>query len=244
MNAVRSAGIWFMMIGLIIVWTPLLAIIRWLDRDPIRYRTGRWFRRLGAAMVAVNPAWKVSVSGDIPDNPRLPYLFVGNHQSYADIPVVSVLPWDMKWLAKAELFKLPFLGWMLHWAMDIPVDRESRSSGAKALIQARDLLRKGSSLMIFPEGTRTADGEIGAFQSASVALAIKEGVPIVPIVIDGSFDALPRQSWHFGPPATIRVTLLPPVSTTGLTTKNAAELTEQIRRQMQDALAISKKQEG
>ena len=80
-DVVRSVWIWTAIILLIIFWFPLLALIRLFDQDPVRYRTGRWFRRLGVAMAKVNPAWKVEVAGEHIENPRNPYIVVSNAAS-------------------------------------------------------------------------------------------------------------------------------------------------------------------
>jgi len=105
-----------------------MAITNLFDRDPGKYATGRQFRRLGYLMVAVNPVWKVVISGNYPEDLRNPYVVVCNHQSLADIPFVSRLPWDMKWVGKAALFEIPILGWMMKVARDIPVRRDDRRS--------------------------------------------------------------------------------------------------------------------
>ncbi|HKI43787.1 MAG TPA: 1-acyl-sn-glycerol-3-phosphate acyltransferase, partial [Balneolales bacterium] len=111
-NSVRSIVIWATTILLILLWLPLLAVLRLLDRDPVHYRTGRWFRRLGKSMTKINPFWKLDISGYKLEHPRRALVIVCNHQSMADIPLISNLPWEMKWLAKKELFKVPVVGWM------------------------------------------------------------------------------------------------------------------------------------
>lgn len=113
LSTLRSLWIWTAVVALILLWLPLLAVIRLFDGDPVRYRTGFWFRRLGRAMTTVNPAWRLHISGETIDNPRRPYVVVSNHQSHADIPIISNLPWEMKWIGKAELFSIPVIGWMM-----------------------------------------------------------------------------------------------------------------------------------
>lgn len=92
-----------------------MAVGRLFDRDPLRRRTGRWFRRLGIALAKVNP-WRIHISGAEHLDPRQTYVIVSNHQSLADIPLLSHLRIDTKWMAKAELFRTPLLGWMLRIA--------------------------------------------------------------------------------------------------------------------------------
>lgn len=236
-DTLRSLWAWVSIAVLLLLWLPLLALVRLFDRDPARYRTGRWFRRLGAAMTRVNPMWRVTVSGERIDDPRRPYVVVSNHQSLADIPVISRLPWEMKWVAKAELFRLPVVGWMMRLAGDIPVDRGDRRSGAQALIKARDYLDKHCSVMFFPEGTRSRDGRVHAFNDGAFALAVKTGVPVLPLVVEGTFDALPKHRWRFGRPAEIRVEVLPPVETAGLTRADVDALRRTVRDRIVARLA-------
>ncbi|QXD15654.1 1-acyl-sn-glycerol-3-phosphate acyltransferase [Rhodocaloribacter litoris] len=232
MTTLRSLWVWSSNVLLILLWLPLLALIRLFDRDPARYTTGRWFRRLGAAMTRVNPFWRVEVSGERIEDPRRPYVVVCNHQSNVDIPVISRLPWDMKWVAKAELFRVPVVGWMMRLAGDIPVERGEQMSRARVLVAARRVLENRCSVMFFPEGTRSRDGRVYAFNDGAFRLAIKAGVPVLPLVLDGSFNALPKDSWRFGEPSTIRLRVLPPVETAGLRSGDTAALRDRVRGQI------------
>jgi 1-acyl-sn-glycerol-3-phosphate acyltransferase len=236
-DTIRSLWAWTATSALIIGWLPLLAVVRATDRDPARYRTGRWFRRLGGTLTRINPAWVIEVTGEHIANPRNPYVVISNHQSLVDIPILSRLPWEMKWIAKAEIFKLPVLGWMLRLAGDIPVERDSVASRGRALVHARDVLRKKCSVIFFPEGTRSHDGRVMAFSDGPFRLAIKEQVPILPVALDGSQDALPKHNWRFGQPSTVRVRVLPPVPTAGLTTKDVDGLRDQVRGMIMQQLA-------
>jgi 1-acyl-sn-glycerol-3-phosphate acyltransferase len=210
LSALRSALIWLAISLLILIWLPLLAGIALFDRDPVRYRTGRWFRRLGVAMTRVNPAWHLNVGGYVPENPRNPYIVVSNHQSMADIPLISHVPWEMKWVGKKELFKLPIVGWMMKMAHDIPVDRSDRRSGARMMLRVVKTLEQHCSVIMFPEGTRSLDGRVGRFNDGAFHLAVKAGVPILPVVVEGSHGCLPKKTWKFGP-VDIRLEVLPPV---------------------------------
>lgn len=237
MQTLSSLWTWFATIILIVVWLPLLATIRLFDRDRARYTTGRWFRRLGATMTRVNPAWSIRVEGEMPADPRNPYVVIGNHQSFADIPVISRLPWEMKWVAKAELFSVPLVGWMMKMAGDIPVKRGDRRSGAVVLSTARKYLRDRCSVMFFPEGTRSRDGRMLAFNDGAFRLAIKEQVPILPVAIDGTMNALRKHDWRFGRADQIHLKVLPPVPTAGLTSADAPELRDLVRALIRDQIA-------
>lgn len=227
--SLRSIWIWSAVSLLIVMWLPLLAFIRLFDGDPVRYRTGRWFRRLGVAMTKVNPTWNLKISGETIRNPRNPYVVVSNHQSFADIPLISHLPWEMKWVAKQELFKVPFIGWMLRLAGDIPLDRQNRRSGARMLLTAGKYLSQHCSVMFFPEGTRSPDGRVGTFTDGAFAMAVKAQVPVLPVAVDGSRDCLPKRSWKFGPAQTIRLKVLPPIDTAGMTMGDVPALRDRVR---------------
>jgi len=226
----RSAWVWAAVAVLILAWLPLLAILRLFDADPALYRTGRWFRRLGVAMTRVNPSWRLHRDGERIADPRRPYVVVSNHQSLADIPIISHLPWEMKWIAKVELFQVPAVGWMMRLAGDIPVDRADRRSGARMLLAAHRVLALRCSVMFFPEGTRSADGRVGPFNPGAFHLAIKAGVPVLPVAVEGTRDCLPKKSWKFGPPTDIRLRVLPPVETAPFAQAGAEELTREVRR--------------
>lgn len=225
----RSVWIWLAIGLLIFVWLPLLMLIRLFDTDPVRYRTGRWFRRLGVAMTKVNPTWNLVISGERINTPRNPYVVVSNHQSFADIPLISHLPWEMKWVAKRELFKVPFVGWMLHLAGDIPLNRQDRRSGARMLMIASKYLSQHCSVIFFPEGTRSPDGRVGRFTDGAFALAVKNQVPVLPVVVEGSRDCLPKRSWKFGPAQTIRLKVLPPVKSAGMAMDDVPRLRDEVR---------------
>ncbi|MER3525267.1 MAG: 1-acyl-sn-glycerol-3-phosphate acyltransferase [Ignavibacteria bacterium] len=237
MSALRSMWIWFVSVELILAWLPLLTLVRLFDRDPVRYRTGRWFRRLGIAMTKMNPSWRLHISGVTIHDPRRPYVVVSNHQSHADIPLISHLPWEMKWLAKVELFRLPVVGWMLRLAGDIPIDRQDRRQGVAVLARAAHYLRHRCSVMFFPEGTRSPDGRVHRFNEGAFRLAIKCGVPILPLAVDGSRDCLPKHSWKFGRPTDIFLEVLPPVETTGWDVADTARLCEEVRQMIIRQLA-------
>jgi 1-acyl-sn-glycerol-3-phosphate acyltransferase len=131
-SLLRSIWIWTASAALILFWAPLVGMVRLFDREPLRLRTGRWFRRLGRVLAKVNP-WRIQISGCENLNANQVYVIVCNHQSLADIPVIAHLKLDTKWLAKAELFQLPVVGWMLRMAGDVPIERSDRRNSAKAL---------------------------------------------------------------------------------------------------------------
>lgn len=236
-RALRSIWIWGAIAAIVVFGFPLVALVRLFDRDPVRYHTGRMLRRLGVPIGKTNPAWRVHVSGERIDDPRRPYVVVSNHQSQADIPLIAHLPWEMKWIAKEDLFRVPFVGWMMRLAGDIPLDRDDRRAGARALLEARRTLERKCSVMIFPEGTRSPDGRVRRFTDGAFLLAIRAGVPVLPLAVEGSRDCLPKRSWIFGDTQDIHLMVLPPVETAGLGPADVGALRDQVRRMIVEKVA-------
>lgn len=155
------------------------------------------------------------------------YVFVANHTSFMDIPaILALIDVQFRFFAKKGLFQIPFLGTHLKRAGHFPVERDSPRASFKAMTHAADLIRTdGISMLLFPEGGRTAVGEgMREFREGAAFIAIKAGVPVVPVAITGLFAVLPMGSFHLRPgQATIRIG--DPIETTGLTVKNRSELT-------------------
>lgn len=234
MQRLISAWVWLATGALVLLWLPWLGLVFLATalRDPGRYAVGRWFRRAAMASVVVNPLWKFTTSGLRIRDPRRPYVAVSNHESMADIFLISHLPWEMKWLSKASVFSLPVMGWMMRMAGDIAVRRGERASRAEALEQCRDRLRKGVSVMIFPEGTRSRTRELLPFKDGAFRLAIETSCPILPLVVAGTRGALPKGSLLIGR-ARAEVRVLDPISTEGLAPEDAPALRERVRSLIQ-----------
>lgn len=229
MDLLKSVLIWTTILVLILIWLPVLAVQRLFDHDPARYSTGRLFRKLGKAISRVNPNWELTISGNTDIDDRRPYIIVCNHLSQADIPLISNLPWEMKWVAKKQLFETPLLGWMMQMAGDISVDRRSPDRKESTLQQGRYYLNNNCSVIFFPEGTRSRTGKLNRFAQGAFELAISEGVPVLPLVIDGTQNCLPKKSWKFGTARDIKLKVLSPIPTQNISMKNIGELTDEVR---------------
>lgn len=236
MRRLISAWIWVSTGLLVLLWLPWLALVYLVTVpfDPGRYTVGRWFRRAAVTAVALNPLWKFRVSGVRIEDPRRPYVAVSNHESMADIFLVSHLPWEMKWLSKVENFRIPVMGWMMRMAGDVAIVRSERGSRAEALEECRDRLRKRVSVMIFPEGTRSRTGELLPFKDGAFRLAIESGVPILPLAVAGTRNAMPKGSLLFNP-ARAEVRVLEPIPTEGLTLEEVPELRDRVRALIDEA---------
>lgn len=232
-----SVWIWTGIAGLILFWLPLLAVVRLFERDPAHYRTGKLFRKLGLAISRINPNWKINIEGFESINDREPYVVVSNHLSNADIPLISNLPWEMKWVAKKELFSIPVLGWMMKMAGDIPVDRAAASRRVGVFKWCKYYLDHQCSVIFFPEGTRSRNGMLKKFSAGAFKLAIRENIPVLPLVIDGTQDCLPKKNWVFTSKAYVTLKVLPPVSTINLRKEDTPELMNTVRSKIADQLA-------
>lgn len=123
------------------------------------------------------------------------YIVVGNHQSHLDVhSLIESLPLHLVFIAKKELFQMPFLGWGMKALGHIAIDRSSARSARDSFMAATERLKesKNESLVIFPEGTRSLDGSIGAFKQGSFTLPMETGLPILPVAISGTYQALPK----------------------------------------------------
>jgi len=233
-----NAWIWTMVVTAVIVGTPLVAIV-WIVTapfDPGRYAAGRMFRLIAVFTVKLNPLWHFETAGRAVRDPRRPYVAVSNHESYADIFLISHLPWEMKWMSKETMFNIPFMGWMMRMAGDIRVVRGERTSAIQALAAARDRLTKRVSVMIFPEGTRSRGNGMLPFKDGAFRVAIESGAPILPLVVAGTRRAMAKGSFRFQK-ARACVKVLDPVETAGLSLDDVGALRDRVRAIIEEAHA-------
>lgn len=168
---------------------------------------------------------RVEVAGLERVDLRKPYIYASNHQSWFDIfAILGRLPVQFRWLAKEELFHLPILGQAMSAIGYIPIDRTDRRKAFRSINRAAEQVRNGTSIVIFPEGTRSVDGVLREFKKGGFILSIKSQQPIVPISLSGSFPILPKTGDRIIQPGTIRMTLGEPIPTQGMTTADRDRL--------------------
>lgn len=166
-------------------------------------------------------------------------VYAANHTSYMDTPVVfSALPFQFRILAKKELWSLPFIGWYLNRSGQIPIDTENPRAALSSLSAGVKALRMGMPLFVFPEGSRTPDGDLQAFLSGAAFLAIRAQVPLVPVALSGVYDLLPMHTHHFHP-GDLVLSAGDPIDTTGMTLRQADELTARVRSEIAKMLGHS-----
>ena len=229
-QSVASIWAWLVLGACVLLWFPVMALLRLVTApfDRGRYWVGYVFRRIGPVMATLHPLWRFRYTGALPADPRRPFVVVSNHESFADILLISHLPWEMKWLSKAELFRVPVLGWMMQLAGDVPVRRGFGPSAVEAMARCREALARRVSVMIFPEGTRSTTATMLPFKDGAFRLAVDAGVAILPLALHGTRDALPKHDWRFNrSTATVRV--LEPVETAGLTADDVPALRDRVR---------------
>lgn len=232
-----SVLVWTGISLLVLIWLPMVGIVRLFDRDPVRYRTGKLFRKLGLLISRINSNWNITIEGAGKIDDRQPFIVVSNHLSNADIPLISNLPWEMKWVAKKELFEIPVLGRMMKWASDIPVDRKASNRRVHVFEKCSYFLEKNCSVMFFPEGTRSRDGRLKRFTMGAFDLAIQKQVPILPVVIDGTQECLPKKTWVFTKDVYVNLKVLDPVVPDCSSGEEAKELMERVRIKMAAQIA-------
>jgi 1-acyl-sn-glycerol-3-phosphate acyltransferase len=199
-----------------------------------------FFDNTGTLQIRVARAWArtlllvsgvhVHVEGLERIDPSASYVFVANHLSYMDTPVaLAHIPAQFRFLAKRGLFRIPFLGTHLSRAGHIPVPREDPRAAVKTLQAAADALqRKKISMLIFPEGGRSHDGILQPFKEGGAYIAIRAGVPVVPLVMIGTREILPLGG-GIVLPGEVTLRVLPPIGTSEMTLKDRGRLTEQLR---------------
>ncbi len=163
-------------------------------------------------------------------------IYMVNHQSNFDIPVLlGRLPVQFRWLAKAELFRIPILGQGMRASGYISIDRSNRRSAMRSLQKAAETIRNGTSVLIFPEGTRSPDGILQPFKKGGFVLTVDAGVPVIPMIIRGTWSIMPKDRWMIRPqPVTLHI--LPAVDTSVYSRKTKDDLMAEVHRKMSEAI--------
>jgi len=230
MSFLRS---WLFSTPLIGLSTIVLGVVSiaasWLDRTG--HAPHRVARLWGKILLAVSFI-RVRSEGVEKLDPGGSYVFVANHSSYMDIPaLLSVLPQQYRFFAKSGLYRIPFLGWHLRWAGHLPVDRSNARNSLKSMSAGAQAVReRGISLLLFPEGGRSPTG-LRKFREGAAFIAIKAGVPVVPVAIVGMRELLPMNSTHIHSGRVV-VRVGEPIPTSGLKSTDRAELTERLYREI------------
>lgn len=214
MDALKSIFIWLTGVIMIVVFFPVTFLI-WiftLPFDKNRKVIHRLLNRQSKILVGLTPIWKLIIEGKENVSGNAPYVIISNHQSILDILFINCLCYDLKWVSKVENLKVPFVGWYLRMADYIIINRGNPDSKEQMMEKSMRSLMRGISVMMFPEGTRSVTGDIGFFKRGAFQMAIDAGVPILPIVLDGSGEALPKHGLVFTTGHRVKLKVFEPVN--------------------------------
>ncbi len=217
---------WVLIISLSIILGTVATVLGVLDRS------GNQSHKVAALWSRLICRWngiKVEVSGKENILVDQPQIFIANHQGYYDIfTLAGYLTVQLRWVSKAVLFRVPFMGWAMRAAGYIPVERNNRKQSYQAFLNTLEAIKEGSSVVIFPEGTRSEDGSIGVFKKGSQLLAQRAKVPMVPVAIIGTRDIIRKGSMLFHP-GTVRIIISPCIALEEKDAKKGDEILQEIR---------------
>ena len=246
-KTLASSGLW----ALILVSCPLfflVAFVVWLVTVPFdpRLRILHLYSCAWASLYTyVFPYWTTTVRNRERLRDDAAYVIVSNHQSLLDILVLFRLYRHFKWVSKEEIFRVPFIGWNMALNRYIRIRRGDRQDAVRMMAACGKTLESGSSIMIFPEGTRSPDGELRDFRHGAFTLALRHRVPILPIVLDGTLDALPKYGITLNNSADIVIQVLDPIAVDGFDDVEALRdhvrgvMAETLRRLRAERLGIA-----
>lgn len=225
----RSVAAWAAVGATTMLWGGLSVASSVVDgtgrfQDWCMMRWSRWC--LASAGIRVRTTGLGNISRDGPQ------ILFSNHASLSDICILgAVLPVSYRWLARKEIFRVPFIGWHLSRSGHLKIDRGDRESAKRMFAEAVERVRAGTNVLVFPEGTRSRDGALGPFKKGVFHFAIDAGVPAVPMRVFGSFGVLPKGSRTLRP-ATVTVAAGPPIETAGLVHDDLPQFMERMRAAM------------
>ena len=185
--------------------------------------------RIWSQTILMGSRVHVGVTGLANIKPDKSYVYMANHQSNFDIPVLlGYLPVQFRWLAKAELFKIPVFGRAMLGAGYVEIDRFNRKSAFESIEKAAQRMKDGVSVMIFPEGTRSKDGSVQPFKKGGFVMAIKSGVPIIPVILRGTWPIMAKSSLRINPDD-VEMEIGEPIDTSGYSMETKEELMDRVR---------------
>lgn len=163
--------------------------------------------KMAWCMMRISPGWKINIKGSEKFDSTKPTIFIANHESFLDIPLLFQLPWRMKWVVKHSMTYIPVMGWMVKLTGQLTINRSSKS----AIKKLSNLVKPINDLvpvMIFPEGTRSLDGEVKSFKNGAFLMALEHGFNIQPIVIEGAHEVLKSGSKLLNPKGEFKLSVL------------------------------------
>lgn len=242
MRAIFSIFIWiYWALCIIIFFAVIFAVyLITFPFDKYRKAPNQVLKLLAWLMLKINPRWSIGIKGANPNKIKRPTIVVANHQSFLDLPLLYLMPWTMKWVAKRDLFKIPILGWIIYITGQIGIDRRQLSS-VKKLDKLVEPIKQGIPGMIFPEGTRTHDGNLSPFKNGAFKLACRYGFHILPVVLEGGYEAMPRGNWQVSVTQNFTISVLDPVAVNTFDTED--ELKAHVYSLIDDELSAIRREQ-
>ncbi len=219
----------------------LIALVIWCFTYPFDQRLWLLHRFTcfwASLYIWVFPPWSVTIHGRENIDPDETYVIVSNHQSLVDILVAFTLFSHFKWVSKAELFNIPLIGWNMSLNRYIKLRRGNSKSIKKMYTACERHLNEGSSIYLFPEGTRSESGHMRNFKEGAFVLAKRLNKPILPLVINGSRTALPKNSFNFHGETHVEVEVLPAIQPESFSDTTAKELAKDIQALIEQKIVL------
>ena len=214
-----------------------IALVVCYPFDKKRYVVHTLSKWITDVVFGLSPVMKREVIGAENIDPKQPYVMVLNHNSMIDIMSIYNLPLVFKWVSKKEVYRIPIVGRLLFAHGDIVINRASAKEAMQLVHdKGKEWLAKGASVSIFPEGTRSKDGEIHGFKAGAFILAKDAGVPILPIVLDGT-STMVRKGWLINWSNKITIKVLPPITAKDVEERSIKEVMAEVHDTMVEALA-------
>ena len=214
MNIIKSLWVWLSSITFVLLAFPV-ALVLWLLSlafDSRRLMNNRWMVIQGIILTKMSPFWKVITEGSEKIDHRQAYIIIPNHQSMLDIVFFNMLRHRLRWVSKIEIFRLPIVGWEMKMVKYIELVRGNKTSVIRMMEKCVESLQEGISVVIFPEGTRSLTGAIGKFKTGAFQLAVKTDKPLLPVLIDGTGEIMPKKGGIiFRSRKIIRIRVLDPI---------------------------------
>lgn len=235
---------WFEIVLCFILFFPfqfalfILTVLFDRRRIIMHYNSSLWC----AMALYFSPAWKLDIQGKENLDRTKSHIVVMNHQSLIDILLTFRLFYPFKMIGKKVLGLVPIVGWNLVLSGHLLVDRKKMKSQFSAIRKMENLIKKGDSMFVYPEGTRTRDGELGDFKKGAFRTAVSTNTPVLPVVIDGPFQLLPKKGFTIKKRRTIYVRILPPLEI--IEGEKAGDLALRTKTVMSEVLAELRKEEG